>query len=110
MSFIEEKEIIELKKKFFKNNQHIIVEKRFNDSFYRFLVSLPENSSLQDFYRQVSLYYSHVNTFILYYYDQNKKICIPNNTESIKNYFYRKNIVPCTKYPSLLMYRIYIDF
>ena len=108
MSFIEEKEIIEIKRNFFKNNQHIIVEKRFEDSFYRFLVSLPDNSSLSDLYRQVSLYYSHVKTFILYY-DQNKKICIPNSTELIKNYFYRKNIVPCTKYPILLMYRIYID-
>ena len=123
-NIIDKKEIEFLFTEMIKANIHIIIEKNCG---YKFLISINENSFLNDLYEQVRRFYIHVNRndIILYlnnnYYkcihcdykknDRviNKKDIIPDSKLLIKDYIFNKNIKPYIKYPNDIMYKFYLN-
>ena len=128
---IEEKEIKNLFENMIKANIHIVIEKNCG---YRFLISLNEDSYLSDLYKQVQRFYNHIDKEKLILYNLKCHICdhdckntkevlknvendkfifsdnlIPNNDIFIKDYIFKKGIKPCTKYPSKIIYKFYLN-
>jgi hypothetical protein len=63
------------------NSMRLIIEKNCG---YRFSVLLPENGTINDLYRYVELYYSHMNEPLNLYYSENYvRNCPPNNEDNV---------------------------